>query len=158
MIKGKKVNANTFCTTFFARTLRAMDVRAENRGRPHHKARCPATLVMERNFLTPGHPGVRVRNIRRKFGPKCLCLCCSSEASPNTGKKPHKGPKKGQKSEQTSPAITSISGPKNGQKIQNSPAFPLLLNFLKPKSGPSNEVIGTSPNRETAPPLPVCPP
>ena len=26
----------------------------------------------------PRHPGVRVRNVRRKFGPKSLCLCCSS--------------------------------------------------------------------------------
>ena len=40
-----------------------MDVRAENRGRPHQKVRFP------------GHPGVRVRNVRGKFGPKSLCLC-----------------------------------------------------------------------------------
>ena len=25
-------------------------------------------------FLTPGHPGVRVRNVRGKSGPKSLCL------------------------------------------------------------------------------------
>ena len=31
---------------------------------------------MGRNFLTPGHPGVRVRNVRGKSGPKNLCLCC----------------------------------------------------------------------------------
>ena len=53
-----------------------MDVRAENRGRPHQKVGFPAAAVMGRNFLTPGHPGVRVGNVRRKFGPKGLCLCC----------------------------------------------------------------------------------
>ena len=31
-------------------------------------------LEMGRDFLTPGHPGVRVWNVRRKFGPKSLCL------------------------------------------------------------------------------------
>ena len=29
-----------------------------------------AALVMGRNFFTPGHPGLRVGNVRRKFGPK----------------------------------------------------------------------------------------
>ena len=53
-----------------------MDVRAENRGRPHQKVRFPAVPVVGRNFLTPGHSGVRVRNVRRKSGPKSLCLCC----------------------------------------------------------------------------------
>ena len=38
-----------------------MDVRAENRGRPHQKVRFPVAPVVGRNFLTPGHPGVRVR-------------------------------------------------------------------------------------------------
>ena len=53
-----------------------MDVRAENRGRPHQKVCFPAAPVMGRNFLTPGHPGVRVRNVRGNSGPKSLCLCC----------------------------------------------------------------------------------
>ena len=53
-----------------------MDVRAENRGRPHQKVHIPAALVVGRNFLTPGHPGVRVRNVRGKSGPKSPCLCC----------------------------------------------------------------------------------
>ena len=52
-----------------------MDVRTENRGRPHQKLFFPAAPVMGRNFLTPGHPGVRVRNVRGKSGPKSLCLC-----------------------------------------------------------------------------------
>ena len=55
-----------------------MDVRAENRGRPRQKVRFPAAPVVGRNFLTPGHPGVRVRNVRRKSGLKSLCLCCFS--------------------------------------------------------------------------------
>ena len=36
----------------------------------------PAALPMGRNFLTSGHPGVRVRNVRTKSGPKQFCLCC----------------------------------------------------------------------------------
>ena len=47
-----------------------MDVRTENRGRPHQKVRFPAAPVVGRNFLTPGHSGVRVRNVRGKSGPK----------------------------------------------------------------------------------------
>ena len=53
-----------------------MDVRAKNRGRPHQKVRFSAAPVMGRNFLTQGRPGVRVRNVRGKSGPKSLCLCC----------------------------------------------------------------------------------
>ena len=34
--------------------------------------------VMGKNFLTPGHPGMRVENVCRKFGPQMLCLCCFS--------------------------------------------------------------------------------
>ena len=53
-----------------------MDVRAKNRGRPHQKVRLSAAPVMGRDFLTQGRPGVRVRNVRGKSGPKSLCLCC----------------------------------------------------------------------------------
>ena len=53
-----------------------MDVHTENRGRPHQKVRFPAAPVVGRNFLTRGHSGVRVRNVRGKSGPKSLCLCC----------------------------------------------------------------------------------
>ena len=35
-------------------------------------------FLLGRNFLTLGHPGVRVSNVRGKFGPKSLCLCCFS--------------------------------------------------------------------------------
>ena len=52
-----------------------MDVRAENRGRPRQKVRFPAAPVVGRNFLTPGHQGVRVRNVRGKSATKSLCLC-----------------------------------------------------------------------------------
>ena len=60
----------------FSKTLRVMDVRAKNRGRPHQKVRFSVAPVMGRNFLTQGRPGVRVRNVRGKSGPKTLCLCC----------------------------------------------------------------------------------
>ena len=49
-----------------------MDVRAENRGRPHQEVRLSAAAVVGRNFLTQGHPGVRVRNVRGKSGPESL--------------------------------------------------------------------------------------
>ena len=66
----------TFFVHSFSTTLRVMDVRAEKRGRPHQKVRFPAAPVGRRNFLTPGHSGVRVRNVCGKSGPKSLCLCC----------------------------------------------------------------------------------
>ena len=69
---SKKINANFICTKFFG----VMDVNAENHGRPRQKVRFPAAPVVGRNFLTPGHPGVRVRNVRGKSGPKSLFLCC----------------------------------------------------------------------------------
>ena len=67
-------NQRTFSGQSFSRTLRVMDVRAENR--PHPKVRFSAAPVMGRNFLTQGHPGVRVKNVRGKSGPKSLCSCC----------------------------------------------------------------------------------
>ena len=73
---GAKKSTQTFFVQSFSTTLRVMDVRAENRGRPHEKVRFPAAPVVGRNCLTPGHSGVRVRNVRRKSGPKSLCLCC----------------------------------------------------------------------------------
>ena len=66
----------TFFVQSFSTTLRVMDVRTENRGRAHQKVRFPAAPMVARNFLTPGHPGVRVRNVRGKSGPKSLGLCC----------------------------------------------------------------------------------
>ena len=47
-----------------------MDVRAKNRGRLHRKMCFPAAPMTGRNFLTPGHPSVRVRNVHGKSGPK----------------------------------------------------------------------------------------
>ena len=73
---GAKKSTQTFFVQSFSSTLRVMDVRAENRGRPHQKVRFPAAPLVGRNFLTPGHPGVRVRNVRGTSGPKSLCLCC----------------------------------------------------------------------------------
>ena len=82
-----------------------MDVRTENRGRPRQEVRFPAAPVVGRNFLTPGHRGVRVRNVRGKSGPKSLGLCCFSSLTyvfqvsqgiapyhpnPNSGQKPPK--------------------------------------------------------------------
>ena len=75
-ILGAKKSTQTLFVQSFSTTLWVMDVRAENRGHPHQKVRFPAAPMVGRNFLTPGHPGVRVRNVRRKSGPKSLGLCC----------------------------------------------------------------------------------
>ena len=48
--RGRKVNANFFCIEF-SRTLRVMDVRAQNRGRPQQKAAFPPAPPMGRNFF-----------------------------------------------------------------------------------------------------------
>ena len=58
-------------------------VRTENDYNLHSWASAPNSgfscgPVMGSNFLTPGHRGVRLGNVRRKFGPKRLCLCCFS--------------------------------------------------------------------------------
>ena len=74
-IRDLKINPNLFVQNV-SRTLWVMDVRAENRGCPQQKARFPVAPVMGRNFWTPGHQGVRVRNVRGKSGPKNVCLCC----------------------------------------------------------------------------------
>ena len=73
---GAKKSTQTFFVQSFSKALRVMDVRTKNRGRPHQKAHFSAAPVMGRNFLTQGRPGVRVRNVRGKSGPKSLCLCC----------------------------------------------------------------------------------
>ena len=51
-----------------------MDVRAKNRGRPHQKVHSPAAPVVGRNFLTPGHLGVRVGNVRRNPDQKFMFM------------------------------------------------------------------------------------
>ena len=53
-----------------------MDVRTDNRGRPHQKVCFPVAPVVGRNFLTAGHSGTRVRNACRIFGQK-VCVLCS---------------------------------------------------------------------------------
>ena len=85
-IRGQKINANFFCTKFFESP--------SGHGRPRRKSwtsapkvRFSAAPVMGRNLLTQGRPGVRVRNVRGKSGPKSLCLCCfflPDECSPGT--------------------------------------------------------------------------
>ena len=74
--RGQQINANFFCTKFFDNP--------SGHGRPRRKSWTSAPKSAfsrgpdggERNFLTLGHPGVRVRNVRGKSGPKSLCLCC----------------------------------------------------------------------------------
>ena len=74
MQQVQKINA-TLSVESFSRTLRVMDVRAENRGRPHQKVGFPAAPVRCRNFLTPRHPGVRVGNVRSNSDQR-VYVCC----------------------------------------------------------------------------------
>ena len=76
--RGTAKSTQTFLVQNFSRTLRVMDVRAENRGRPHQKLRFFAAPVMGRNFLTQGHPSIRVRNVCGKccfFFPELTPTC-----------------------------------------------------------------------------------
>ena len=85
---GAKKSTQTFFVQSFSTTLRVIDVRAENRGRPHQKVRFSAAPVVGRNFLTPGYPAVRVRNVREKSGPKfffmLFFLLCKKVGFPPT--------------------------------------------------------------------------
>ena len=75
VFRGRKINANFFGTKFFNNP--------SGHGRPRRKSwtSTPKSAfscgpVVGRNFLTPGHSGIRVKNVRGKSGPKSLCLCC----------------------------------------------------------------------------------
>ena len=72
--RGPKINATFVCTKFFENP--------SNHGRLRRKSwtSAPKSLFSQphwwgRSFLTPGHPGVRVRNVRGKSRPKSFCLC-----------------------------------------------------------------------------------
>ena len=74
-IWGQKINTNFFCAKFLEYP--------SGHGSPRRKSWTSAPkgvfscgLMMGRNSLSPGHLGVRVRNVRAKSGLKCLCLCC----------------------------------------------------------------------------------
>ena len=62
----------------FFENLSVMDVCTKNRGRQRQKLSFPAAPMAGRNFLTSVHLGIRVRNVRRKPGPKSLCLYFTS--------------------------------------------------------------------------------
>ena len=105
-----------------------MDVRAENRGRPHQKVSFSAVPVLGRNFSTPGHPGVRVRNVRGKSGPKNLCLCCFLfpdlvlRLEPSyTGVSRASGPKSLKKSQKGVPGRPGSECEKSVEKVRNDP-------------------------------------
>ena len=73
--RGQKINANFFCTMFFKNPS------GHGRSRQKSWTSAPKSAfvcgpVMGRNILTQSRPGVRVRNVRGKSGPKSLCLCC----------------------------------------------------------------------------------
>ena len=68
--RDRKVNANFFCTKFFRQpfgswtsTPKIVDVRTK-------KCVFLRPRVVGRNFLTPGHPGARVRNVHGEIRSK----------------------------------------------------------------------------------------
>ena len=75
-LRAKK-SAQFFSVHFFSGTIRVMDVRAEIVD-VRFKNLFAVAPVMGRNVLTPGHPGVRVRNVPSKSGTQSLSLCCYS--------------------------------------------------------------------------------
>ena len=82
---GAKNQCKIFLRKVFPQPFRSwtsapkiMDVRTK-------KCIFPAAPVVGRNFLTPGHPGVRVGNVRGKSGPKNVCLCCCFSSLTNGG-------------------------------------------------------------------------
>ena len=61
-------STQTFSGQYFTRTLRVIDVRTENHGRPLAKVRVfPAAPLMGRYLSIPWHPGVRVKDVCRKI-------------------------------------------------------------------------------------------
>ena len=96
-----------------------MEVRAENRGRPHQKVRFPATPLVGSNFVTPGHPGVRVRDARGKSGPKSLCYALRSER-PFTGVSGPSGAKIAKKSQKESYWGSAKKSPRKYPKVQKT--------------------------------------
>ena len=76
-VRAQNINANFLCTKFFDNP--------SGHGRPRRKSWTSAPKSASacgpgggEKLLTAGHSGVRVRNVRRKSGPKKLCLCCFS--------------------------------------------------------------------------------
>ena len=69
----KKINANFLFVQSFSTSLRVMDVRAENRGRPQPKVRFPVAPVVGRNSLTPGHRR-KGQECPREIRTKKFCL------------------------------------------------------------------------------------
>ena len=64
-MKVLTLSMQTFFGRSFSTTFRVMDVRADNRGRPHQKSAFSCSPSgEEKRFDHPGHPGVRVRNVR----------------------------------------------------------------------------------------------
>ena len=53
-----------------------MDVRAENRGRPHQKVRFPAAPVVGEKLFDPWAFGRKGQECPREIRAKSLCLCC----------------------------------------------------------------------------------
>ena len=72
--RGQK-STQTFFVQSFSKTLRVMDVRAENRGRPHQKVRFPAAPVAGRKFLNPWASGRKGQKCPREIRTIKLCLC-----------------------------------------------------------------------------------
>ena len=58
------------------RTLLLVEVCTQIADVHTHQEVFPVALLVERNFLTSGHPGIRVGNESKKFRRNRLCLGC----------------------------------------------------------------------------------
>ena len=67
--RGQK-STQTFLVQSFSTTLRVMDVRAENRGRPHQKVRFPAALVVGEKLFDPWACGRKGQECPREIRAK----------------------------------------------------------------------------------------
>ena len=76
---GARKSTQTFSGQNLSKTLRVMDVRAENRGRAHQKVcfYCGGPGDREKRFdpKASGHMG---QECPREIRTKTLCLCCFS--------------------------------------------------------------------------------
>ena len=74
LFRGQKINANVFVRSF-QRTLRVLDVRAENRGRPHRKVRFFCGPGVGEKLFDPGASGRKGQECPREIRTEKFYVC-----------------------------------------------------------------------------------
>ena len=90
-MSGVKIGAKTSTQTFLVQSFFDNPSRHGRPGRKSWASTPKARFPAAPEFLTPEHSGARVRNVRGKFGPKSLCVCCSDGRSMRNPTVPRKG-------------------------------------------------------------------